>query len=129
MKGTIADHRKRQRATSARILSYLGNLLLACTFVCSTVACDRQLTPEETSFYARAREIKVGATLETVKRQLGEPPRVLDAQAQCASNGGRKELVYDSFEAAGGKRPLRAGTFAFCADENGVVVAIFDIVE
>ena len=44
------------------------------------------------------------------------------------SNGGRKEWVYDSFEAAGGKQPLRAGSFAFCADQNGIIVAIFHIV-
>jgi hypothetical protein len=101
---------------------------LCSIILASAVACDRELTQDEASFYERARQIKVGATLETVKRQLGEPSRVLDADARCASNGGLKEWVYDSFDATGVRKPLRAGTFAFCADENGVVVAVFDIV-
>jgi hypothetical protein len=113
---------------TARVLRYLVGVLGAGTFLCSAVACDRELTPEETSFYERAREVKVGVTLETLKRQLGEPSRIVDAESHCASKGGRKEWVYDSFEAAGRRKRLSAGTFAFCADANGVVVAVFDVV-
>jgi hypothetical protein len=86
------------------------------------------LTPDETSFYERAEEIKVGVTLATVKQKLGEPSRVHDAEQHCIRKGGHREWVYESFDAAGGRKPLRAGSFAFCADQNGVIVAIYQIV-
>jgi len=122
----MADHVFPTRRT-ARTLRRLVNLL-ACACLCSAVGCDRKLSPEETSFYKRAEEVKVGSTLETVRRELGEPSRTLDAEGRCMSNGGRKEWVYDSFEAAGSRKPLRASSLMFCADRNGVVVAIFHIV-
>ena len=107
--------------------TYSMRFVIAGAVVCLVAACVRELTPEEASFYQRVHLLKVGVTLETVKAQLGEPSRTPDADTECQSRGGRKEWVYESFETAGGKKPLRAGTFAFCADQNGIVVAIFEI--
>lgn len=103
-------------------------LVFVCAFFWSAVGCDRQLTAEETSFYERAEKIKVGVKIETVEQELGAPSRTLDAQAQCANKGGRKEWVYENFESARGRKPLRAGSFMFCANQDGVVVAIVGIV-
>jgi hypothetical protein len=47
------------------IRRWFCGLLLACGFLCSAVACNRELTAEETAFYERADKIKVGVTLET----------------------------------------------------------------
>jgi hypothetical protein len=94
----------------------------------STAACEQPLTSEEVSFYERAEGFKVGAALENVKQELGEPSRVVEAGTECRTRGGRREWVYESFQAGGGRKPLRAGTFAFCTDQREVVVAIFWVV-
>lgn len=109
------------------MLRCFGFLLAAGVSLWFGMACDK-MPPEEASFYQRAREIKVGATLDTVKRRLGSPSKVVDADSHCASIGGRKEWVYESFETPQGRRALSAGNFAFCSDENGVIVAVVDIV-
>jgi hypothetical protein len=116
-----------QQHRSVRIRRRLSGLLLACGLLCSAGACTRPLTPEETAFYERAAKIKVGDTLDVVRRQLGEPTRTFDAEGPCVSKGGRKEWVYESFESADLRKPLRAGSFSYCTNENGVVVAIFRI--
>ena len=113
---------------SVQIRRWFYGLLLACGFLCTAVACDRGLSAEETAFYERADKIKVGVTLEVVKGELGEPSRTFDAEAKCASKGGRKEWVYDSFDSFGVRKPLRAGTYSYCADEKGIVVSISRIV-
>jgi hypothetical protein len=101
--------------------------ILPTTLAVVMVACTRELTPDERGFYERARALKVGATLETVKRTLGEPSRVIDAQEMCRSSGGQKEWIYESVETIGGTKPLRAGSIIFCSDQNTRVVAILNV--
>jgi hypothetical protein len=105
-----------------------SGLLFAAAFVGSALACVRELTPEENAFYKRAASIEVGTTLERVRRELGSPSRILNPGEDCVSKGGRKEWLYDSFESEGARKPLRAGSYCYCADENSAVVAIFRIV-
>jgi hypothetical protein len=113
---------------SGRFPRCFSGVLLAGAFLGSALACVRELTPGENAFYERVDGIEVGATLETVRRELGAPSRVLNPDEDCASKGGRQEWLYDSFESEGARRPLRSGAYSYCADENRVVVAIFLIV-
>ena len=106
----------------------VASFVVVCALAVSTPACERPLTPEETSFYERADGIKVGVALENVKRELGEPSRGGEAGSECRTSGGNREWVYDSFQASEGRKPLRAGTFTFCTDQRDVVVAIFRVV-
>jgi hypothetical protein len=113
----------------SRPVRYGQATLLGCLMLFAAVACRTQLTVEETAFYERARQIKSGTSLERVTRDLGKPARVLDAEPACTAKGGNREWLYDSVETPEGRKPLRAGTFSFCADRAGNVLAVFEVVE
>lgn len=91
---TVARRVSQRRAT--RPLRCYEKLLFTSICLSLAVACDRQLTREEKLFHERAEKIETGATLELVKRQLGEPARVVDPGPTCLGKGGQKEWVYDS---------------------------------
>lgn len=96
--------------------------------LCVALACVRELTPDEIAFYERASEIRLGAKRETVKHELGEPSRIVKPSADCVNEGGRQEWLYENLVSQGRRTVLPAGAFAFCVDENDLVVSISKIV-
>lgn len=115
------------RAVPRRRVRHSFWSLVATAAVCSGAACARELTSEEKAFYDRAHGVKVGVSVEALKQTLGEPSSISAAGDLCAARGGRKEWLYDSFDASGKRTPLRAGFFSFCADQSGTIIAIFQI--
>jgi hypothetical protein len=101
-----------------------GLLVLGCVLVAS---CSPALSPAEKEFYGRAARIAVGQSTEDVKRQLGEPTRIVDAGQPCQDRGGNKAWVYESFETPAGREPLQGGSVVICITGQGVVVANLDV--
>ena len=99
-------------------------LALECVMV---AGCSTELSPAQQEFYGRSAGIVAGQKSETVKRQLGEPTRIVDASQPCRDRGGHKEWVYESFETPAGRERLQAGSVVICVTGQGVVVAKFDV--
>lgn len=98
--------------------------VFSCIFslaVLSLLACETKLSEEEAAFHQRADTIRVGSTREEVKKAIGEPSRILEADQECRSVDGVRELVYESFDSPTGKASLRTGSFVLCVDERGTV--------
>ena len=85
--------------------------------------CSTELSPEEKKFYERSARIAVGQRVDDVKRQLGEPTRIVDGAEPCRDRGGDKEWVYESFDTPAGRVQLQGGSIAICLTSQGVVVA------
>lgn len=88
-------------------------------------ACSTELSPEEQDFNRRAARIRAGQSTQIVKRELGEPARIVDGSQQCRDLGGHKDWVYESFEAPAGRVQLEGTYPVFCVTNQGVVVADF----
>lgn len=97
-----------------------GMLLVGCAMVGS---CSAELTPEEREFYRRSAGIEVGHQTDDVKRQLGEPTRIVDGSQRCRERGGEKEWVYESFETAAGRVQLRSSSVLICISNQSIVIA------
>ena len=99
-------------------------LVLGCVMV---AGCSAELSHAEQDFYGRSARIRAGQTIEDVKRELGEPTRIVDGSEPCRDRGGAKDWVYESFETSAGREPLQGGSVSFCVTGQGVVVARFHI--
>lgn len=92
------------------------------------LGCSTETTPEEDSFHRRAAQIGVKHRTEDVKRQLGEPTRVVEGLGTCDHRGGDKAWVYESFETPAGRVKLKGGSVIVCVTNQGAVVSTFDVV-
>lgn len=103
---------------------------LGCLFMFGALAACRpaELTEEEKAFYRRVGEIKVGASIDQVKRLLGEPSKIVNAERDCLRHGAQKELIYQNFESAEGRKDLHDGAFVFCASADGKVMQVLEVV-
>jgi hypothetical protein len=99
-------------------------LVLGCVMLSG---CSTELSPAEQEFYGRSARITAGQRIDDVKRQLGEPTRIVDAAQPCRDRGGSKEWVYESFETPAGRERLQGGSVIICVTGQGVVVANFDV--
>jgi hypothetical protein len=95
--------------------------------VCLVVAgCPKALSPAEKEFYGRVARVEAGHAIEDVKRQLGEPTRIVDAAPPCSELGGSKSWVYESFETPAGREALQ-GASVLIRVNQAVVVARFTV--
>ena len=95
----------------------------------SASACAGGLSPAERDFYRRASHVDVGDRSDEVRRALGPPTRIVDAESPCLAARADKAWVYETLDGRGGRIRLRGGSVVFCVDRAGAVVGKFDVYE
>jgi hypothetical protein len=63
-----------------------------------------------------------------MKRVLGEPSAVVNAESHCVRSGAQTEWIYRSFESGSGRTELQDGAKAFCVNAEGKVVGKLEVV-
>lgn len=92
--------------------------------------CSRErVSEDELAFYEKVRQIRKGTPFEDVRRALGEPSLVINAEAECLRSGAQREWMYRSFDLGTGRKQLQFTKFAFCASADGRVVQVLEIVD
>ena len=87
----------------------------------------REPSDDERAFYRRAHSIKVGASVQDVRRLLDEPTQVVDAKAGCISPAAQKVWIYEDFVSNGLRKALDAKPIVFCVSADGKILQVVDI--